>query len=330
MTCTAGVRQQFSTAGGLSVEARLGCDQRAAMTELEIPPSPFTWAMAKEWGWTRRRLEALLARRELRRVLRNVYVRADQPDSPELRARAAHLVLSPVAVACDRTAAWLWGVDTFEYRELEVIPPVESCVLRGHNRTRRPEVSGRVRDLAPSDVVLIDGVACTSPLRTALDLACSQSRRQALAVLDAFMRHHGLTEVEMRRELVRYFRRRGVVQARELVRLADPRSESPGESWVRMDVIDHRLPTAEPQWWVTENGRPVYRLDLAWPKSRVAVEYDGREYHEDDVRRRRDEERRTWLRQRGWTVVVVTKDDFTAEAIGAWIGELREGLRLAA
>jgi hypothetical protein len=300
------------------------------MTELEIPPTPFTWSMAKESGWDRHRLNDLLARRQLRRVLRGVYVRADQPDSPDLRARAAHLVLSPHAVACDRTAAWLWGVDTFEYRELEIIPPLESCVLRGHNRTRRPEVSGSVRDLAPSDIVLFDGVACTSALRTALDLTCSQSRRQALAVLDAFMRHHGLTEQEMRRELVRYFRRRGVVQARELVRLADPRAESPGESWVRMDVIDHRLPAPQPQWWVSENGRAVYRLDLAWPKSRVAVEYDGREYHEDDVRRKHDEERREWLRRRGWTIVVVTKDDFTADSVETWIGALREGLRLAA
>jgi hypothetical protein len=220
-------------------------------------------------------------------------------------------------------------VDSFEYRELEIIPPVESCVLRGHNRTRRPEVTGRVRDLAPSDITLVNHVTCTSALRTALDLACSQSRRQALAVLDAFMRHHGLTVQEMRRELVRYFRRRGVVQARELVSLADPRSESPGESWVRMDVIDHRLPTPEPQWWVTENGRPVYRLDLAWPKNRVAVEYDGREYHEDDLHREHDEERRAWLRGRGWTVVVVTKEDFTAEAVEAWIAELRDSLRLA-
>jgi len=300
------------------------------MTSLEIPSTPFTWAMAKEWGWTRQRLKDLLAQRALRRVLRNVYVRADQPDTPDLRARAAQLVLSPHAVACDRTAAWLWGVDTFEYRELEIVPPVESCVLRGHNRTRRPEVNGRVRDLAPSDIVIVDCVASTTALRTALDLACSQSRRQALAILDAFMRHHGLTVAEMRRELVRYFRRRGVVQARELVSLADPRSESPGESWVRMDVIDHRLPAPEPQWWVTDDGRPVYRLDLAWPKSRIAVEYDGREYHEDDVRRKHDEERRAWLRRRGWTVVVVTKDDFSTEAVEGWIAELREGLRLAA
>ncbi len=29
------------------------------------------------------------------------------------RAGAARLVMSPELVLCDRTAAWLWGVDTF-------------------------------------------------------------------------------------------------------------------------------------------------------------------------------------------------------------------------
>jgi hypothetical protein len=293
---------------------------------LEIPKTPFTWPMAKGLGWTRQDLNGALARGEIRRVLRNVYAAATLPDSQNLRASAAQLVLSPHSVVRDRTAAWLLGVDTFEYRELEITPPLETCVLRGRNRTRRPETSGRVRDLALDDIVVIDGVRCTSPLRTALDLACSQSRRQALAELDDFMREYGLTHHVMKHGLLRYFRRRGVVQARELVPLADPRSESPGESWVRMDVIDRRLPMPEIQWWVHEGGRRVYRLDLAWPRLKVAVEYDGREFHEGEARQAHDRRRREWLRRRGWTIVVVTKDDFTPDAVDAWINEIRDAM----
>ena len=43
-------------------------------------------------------------------------------------------VVVPGAVFVDRTAAWLHGVDVLDYRELEVLPPVECVVLRGPAR----------------------------------------------------------------------------------------------------------------------------------------------------------------------------------------------------
>jgi hypothetical protein len=217
-------------------------------------------------------------------------------------------------------------VDTFDYFELEFLPPLETWSLRGRTRVRRTGCSGGTRDLRTSDFVMIDGVLVTTPLRTALDLACRLRRRAALAALDAFMREHGLTREQLRRELVRYYRRRGVVQARRLVGLADGRAESAGESWTRMEMHDHGLPAPELQWWVFVDGVPIFRLDLAYPKHKVAVEYDGREFHEGTDNEERDHARRRWLRDHGWTVVVVTKDMFTPEAIDKWIQEIRDAL----
>jgi hypothetical protein len=295
----------------------------------DIPEGPFTWPMAREAGMARHRLNQLVRDRLVRKVFRNVYVRADDPDSLEQRARAARLVLGSHVVVRDRTAAWMWGVDTLEYGELEILPPLEASGLRGHPRPNHCGVAGGVRDLCDRDVIEVGNVRVTTPLRTALDLACCLSRRDALAALDAFMRLHGITREQMQRELVRYFRRRGVVQARQLVPLADPRSESSGESWTRMDMLDHGLPVPQLQWWVDVDGVPTYRLDLAYPKHRVAVEFDGREFHESPERRDADLRRRTWLRDHGWTVIVVTKNDFTAERVDAWISEIRDALRLA-
>lgn len=298
------------------------------MLVTELPPTPFTPAAARASGLTARDLATLAGRHEVARVLTGVYVAAHVPDSLELRLAASRLVLSPFAVMCDRTAAWLWGVDTFEFRELEILPPLESYVLRGHNRTRRPQCAGGVRDLSEDDFVSIDGVNVTTPVRTAVDLACKLTPHGGLAALDGFMRHHGITHTEMRRQLVRHFRRRGVVQARQLVGWADPRAESPGESWTRGEMLKRGLPVPELQWSLTSNGREIYRLDLAYPKHRVAVEYDGREFHEGDDRRDHDRLRRGWLADHGWTVVVVTKDDFTPDAVDAWISRLREALRV--
>ena len=293
-----------------------------------FPPAPFTCEDAKQLGISRYRLEAALRNREIRRVLTGVFVRNDEPDTYQLRAQAALRVISPFAVACDRTAAWLHCVDVMDYHELDVLPPLETFVLRGRRRTNRPECAGGTRDLVPSDICLVNGVWATTPLRTALDLGCKLSRRRALAALDAFMRHHGITHADMRAMLPRYFRRRGVVQLRQLIALADPRAESQGESWARLEIIDGGLPVPVLQYWVLVDGVPTYRLDLAYPRARVCIEYDGREFHEGD-RRRADEERRGWLRRHGWTVIVVDKDSFTTEALDRWLAELRTALGIS-
>jgi hypothetical protein len=287
---------------------------------------PFTRAQALRSGLTRRQLRQALESREVRRVLRGVFVAALVPDTPLLRARAASLVISEHAVICDRTAAWILGCEVFRYHELDVIPPVESYVLRGHDPTDRPECDGGTRDLLPGDWFEIEGVRVTLPERTAMDLGCKLSRREALAAMDALMRCHGFTVQDLLRLLPRYFRRRGVVQLRQLVRLVDGRAESSGESWTRLAIADHGLPTPVPQHWVHVAGVPTYRLDLAYPHARIAVEYDGEEFHSSPEAGEADAARRDWLRRHGWTVIVVTKASFTDEALAAWIGDLRQAL----
>lgn len=300
------------------------------MLPMSMPTTPFTWSQMKKRGLARRRLDEFVANGHVRRALTGVYLRSDVPDSQQIRAAAAALVISPHAVVCDRTAAWLLGVDTFAYRELEILPPLETFVLRGRRRTNRPQCSGGSRDLMPGDICFIEHLAVTTPLRTALDLGCKLSRRDALAALDGFMRMYGITREQFEAELPRYFRRRGVLQLRQLVPLADPRAESSGESWTRLAVVDAGLPVPEPQYWVCEGGRQVFRVDLAYPLSRVAVEYDGREFHESSEQREHDRKRREWLAARGWTVIVVDKDSFSPAALAAWLHELRVALRLAA
>lgn len=288
--------------------------------------SPFTLQQALEAGISRKRLRALVASRTVRRLLTGVYAWTDDPDTLRLRCRAARLVTPPHLVVCDRTAAWIWGVDTFDYKELEILPPLETWALRGRNRVGRKGCVGGERDLSPDDIVEVEGMLVTTPVRTALDLACRLSIREAVATVDAFMREHALTQFDLQRTLARFRGRRGVVQARAAVGVADPRSESPGESWTRVAIIDAGLPTPELQWWVEVDGVPTYRLDMAYPKHKVAVEYDGKAYHSSPEQRRRDEHRRGWLRDHGWTVIVVTRSMLSRDAAARWTDELAEAL----
>jgi hypothetical protein len=265
---------------------------------------------------------------QVRQILVDVYADACLEDGIDLRIAAGALVLLPHRVFCDRTAAWLHMVDVFDYRELEIPAPVEMWVLPGCSRVRRRGAKGGQRDLKPYEIMTIGDIRLTVPLRTAMDLGCRLSRSRALATLDAFMREHGITKQDMEEALPRFKGRRGVVQLRELIPLATPKAESPGESWSRLAILDAGIPAPQPQYWVIQHGREIFRLDLAYPKHKVVVEFDGVEFHDDPERAESDKKRRAWLREHGWTVIVVRKEDFTPARLAAWLGELRRALRV--
>jgi Protein of unknown function (DUF559) len=288
-----------------------------------FPDLPFTTSQAGALGIRRKQLRNAVDQGEVRRVFTGVYVRAELPDSTELRARAAGLVMNGHSVLCDRTAAWIHGISVLRYAELDVIPPLETYVLRGHDPTDRHNCHGGTRDLRPEDWQVSGGIRVTTPMRTALDLACKLRRREAMAALDAFAREHEVTVAQLTRLLLRYFRRRGVVQARELVPLTDGRIESARESWVNLEIHDHGLPAPQPQYWVLVDGVPTYRVDFAYPHAKVIVEYDGVEFHSRPEKKAADEKRREWLRRNGWRVIVVTKENFDDAPTPSWIRELR-------
>ena len=296
------------------------------MNLIPFPTHPFTMSVTRELGIPRRRVAAGVRNGVLVRLFRNVYVDARSELMVEQRAYAASLVISQHSVVCDRTAAWIWGVDCFRWRELDVAPPLESVTRRGHRASARAGIRGGERDLKPTDWVTIGGVRVTTPLRTALDLGCRLSRRDALAAIDALMRAHHLTTEQLMACLPQFAGRRGVVQLRELVALADGRAESQGESWTRIEMHDHGLPRPELQWWVCVDGVPTFRLDLAYPHARIAIEYNGEEFHSSPEDKKADADRRAWLERHGWVVIVVDKDCFTDGAIAAWIDEVRQAL----
>lgn len=299
----------------------------AMLQTSQLPESPFTVRDLSRLGLTRRTLRQWVDRGLVRRVVRGAYVPASLRDTPGSRARAIALVVAPGQVVTDRTAAYIHGIDTLTYAEHDVPPPVDVCALRGQEPTSRRGTWGRTRDLAGQDIMRIGTVDVTTPLRTALDLGCLLRRREAMAALDAFCRVHGLTRADLERGAARYRRRRGVVQLRELVGLVDPRAESARESWTRLELHDAGLPTPEPQLWIEVDGVARYRLDLAYEFSRVAVEYDGFDSHERTPEQlAHDEERRRWLREHGWTVIVIRVGDFSGERLDRWLGEVRSAL----
>lgn len=297
------------------------------MTITHLPDEPFAHADLPRLGLSRRDLYRLVDEGAVRRVAPGAFVPHHLPDCTETRAAAVARIVAPHQVVVDRTAAIIHGVDALVYAEHDLVVPLETCALRGHTRSRLTGVDGRVRDLARSDVMRIGGVRVTTPLRTACDLGCHLRRREAFAAMCALARAHGLTQRELGAELPRFRGRRGVVQLKQLVPLVDPRVESAREAWTLLAIGDAGLPLPEPQVVIEIDGVPTYRLDLAYRHAHVCVEYDGVEAHESTPEQReRDRVRRQWLRDHGWTVIVVRAGDFSGERLDHWLRVLREAL----
>ncbi len=288
---------------------------------MTIPDHPFTFSQIEELGLTRKQLRSLVTAGQVRRPLRGVYVATSTPSTPATRASCAALILPAHSVVCDRGAAWILGIDTFEPDALDVEPHLDVVAVGGANGSRRPELAGGKRALLPDEIIEINGVRLTSPIRTACDIACLRGRHRGLATLDSFRREYGLTETDFAVFLPRYRGRRGVRQLRQLVAWSDPRSESPGESWTRLEILDAGLPSPEPQVWVDVPGWGPVRLDHAYRYLKIAVEFDGREFHGED-RREHDEARRAALRRAGWIIIVVTSADLSTDRVLRWTAEL--------
>lgn len=294
------------------------------MSPIEPPSHPFRRCDLEKQGIARRQLRRWQASGAVRRLLHDVYVSGEVEDSVELRLAAAALAIAPGHIACDRTAAWLLGVDTLVLGEAATTAP-EVCVLRGEFPSERPQLRSHTRDLAPHDVVESSGIRITSPLRTALDLGCNLLRPDALAAIDQLRKLYAIGTEDLHREAVRFRGRRGVVQLRGLIGLSDPGADSPAESWTRLVILDAGLPAPVLQWEVFLEGVTSF-IDMAYPDRKIAVEYDGREFHSSAEQRENDRTRRARLRRAGWLVIVVRIEDLYPEGCRSWLRDLKEAL----
>jgi hypothetical protein len=208
------------------------------------------------------------------------------------------------------TAALLHGAWTYRVPQLvhltqrtnqHVRSDVESLVRRHHT------------NLAEHDRTTIDRTPVTTLARTLVDCIRTLSRTSALVTADSLFRL-GADPWDVERIMSRSKGKRGIVQARQVLELCDPRSGSPGETVARLAAIDAGLPRPECQTEVATSHGP-YFVDLGWEEVRVAVEFDGEvkysggEFGDPTEVRRAEAARQTALEAAGWTVLRVRWPD---------------------
>ena len=269
------------------------------------PGQPFTWAQAQEAGLTKHQLRT----QAYRQVFRGVWIEATVPDTREVRLAAAKLLMPAHAVLVGLTAAWIYGADV--RREDDLL--VHVAFPKGRRCRPRAGLVVSQEQLPAADVVVIDGVQVTTPVRTAFDCLRLLRDPAGVVVADALTHLRLVTVDELRRYFASQRRLRNLRVGALLVDDIEPASESPRESRVRVSLVRAGLPRPTAQVTVRDEwGNFVARLDLAYPEWKIAIEYDGA-FHWDQ--RRADDRRRARLRELGWVVLVVSAEDLYADAV---------------
>jgi very-short-patch-repair endonuclease len=217
------------------------------------------------------------------RMSRGQYAWTGLPQDARLRLRAVALRMPTSYAFSGPTAAWLLGLD------ISWCEPVEVTIGREVPARARAGVRLRRAALPESDVIMRKGFRTTSALRTVCDRGSRADLVESVVALDTALRAGVVEQSDLARHVVTHVGAKGIKRLRRAVRHADPRSESPMETRLRMELIRGRLPTPCVQAELRDAaGHPIGRADLFYPDRKLVIEYDG-ENHRDrlvsDLRR---------------------------------------------
>jgi hypothetical protein len=268
-----------------------------------LPPAlrykPFRGSVAVAAG--------LLTARQLRnpawrRLFHDVYICADATVDHLTLCQAAALLLPAGAALSHRSAAMLYGANILARDQ-----PVEATAAAGLRS--QPGLRVARSRLDQTDLLRRGGLPVTSPLRTAFDLARSLDRTAAVVGVDALLFRRVIKHDTLRAYIAGRSRWPGVRAATAALDLARVDVESPMETRLRLAIVHGGLPEPIVQYDVLDrHGQFVARLDLAYPKQRVGLEYDG-DHHRERTTFQRDAVRLNRLRLLDWTVLRFTADD---------------------
>lgn len=278
---------------------------------------PFVGTQAVDAGtFTEREL-----RRSCTRIYRNVYQRAGSALTAKDRAVAAWLWSGKKAVVAGNSAAALLGA--------EWVDPWAPAELISGRKRPPPLIVTRNETLLAGEFTVVNGVAVTSPARTAFDLGRRPGMVAAVVAIDSLARATGLDVGEVERMVEVHHGARGVKQLRRVLALVDAGAESPPETRTRLVIISAGLPRPRTQIAVhNEWGAVLARIDMGWEQWLVGVEYDGAQHWTDPRIRAKDIDRAAELERRGWRIIRVSAD-LLRNRPDILVARIREALRAA-
>lgn len=218
-------------------------------------------------------------------VYPGVYVPCGIEPTAHQRAQAAWLWSRRRAVVTGSSAAALLGA--------KWVSPALDADLVHDNRKPPKRIVVHSDRLAPHQLQAVDGIAVTTPARTAFDIGRrTPYRLQAIQRLDALANATDVKVTDVEAVMAEHPGARGLLRLRQVLPLVDGGAESPQETRTRLALVDAGLPRPQTQIRVFDHyGDFVARIDMGYEDLRVGIEYDGPQHWTDRQQRDRDIDR---------------------------------------
>lgn len=285
-----------------------------------------TVCQAKERGMSRDAIRCRLRQGRWARVCRGVYRLVGSPSTWEQRALAGCLALGPgTALSHGSAAAVLKMADTRKGPIELVVPPGRSAAARV-----RDVIVHRPLQLPTSDLCRVGPLLLTGPARTIVDMAaCLSPYGLQRLVDDALCRRLVSRDRLLDRAATLSGRgRRGSARLRFVLEAWVP--GRPTDSAAEIDLVRHLtssgLPMPVRQHTIVLQGSGVLRVDLAWPRIRLAVELDSEMWHDTPRAFHDDKARAMRLAAAGWEVLPITPRNLKGPAGEDLVAAVRQRL----
>ena len=228
-----------------------------------------------------------------------VYLAKDAEPTLHTSTFAAWLCTGRKGVIAGRAAAALHGA-----KWVDASTPIE--LIAEHTRRRKGVIVHEER-LAPDEIMYIGELPVTTPVRTALDIARHLPRDIAVQHLDALAAATGVTFDEVIALAQRYRGARGVRRARMALTLMDGGAQSPGETRLRLLLIDDGLPAPRTQIRVSDGFTEAF-IDMGYDEPKVGLDYEGSHHSENRGQYVYDIGRAELIDREGWLDLRVVKE----------------------
>ena len=243
-------------------------------------------------GYTTKQIRVRRERGDLIPQHRGVYLVSRRSIPPRGYLRAALLATGPEAFLSHRTAAAVYGLRRINRYAIHVTIPQTS------RRHRDNLILHRTCDFDARDVRIDDGLRVSTIPRMLIELAPDETERELDRLITEADRRDLLQIEPLEEALARHSRRPGTRTLRAV--LGDyiyiPRDKSTLErDFAAFLAQDPAIPP--PSRNVILEHR--YEIDFYWPTHALAVELDGRPYHQAVTDHDRDNAKDIWLQQRG-------------------------------
>ena len=289
-------------------------------TRLDAQHGALSTADAYACGCTRDSLSRLVAAGVLRRVHPGCFVdearyAAATPEQRHaLATRAVVRSFDGRHAASHTSAVALHGLPLVAVRDERI--HLSRTTSGRPRRTRDVVIHPALRS---TPLCLVGGALSVLPATAIVRTTATAGLITGVAAADEALRRGTVTTADLADAMTHAGRCHGIRDVRLMLELADGRSESPGESWVKVLFRGMALPVPELQAEIRdEDGWFVARVDFLFRDQWTVVEFDGvLKYAGAEGRRALVEEKRREdrLRALGYAVVRLTWRDLSTPAV---------------